>query len=88
MCPAGSAFQRADLRSLQVCAPSVIERRCPGLIDAMAAKGWAPPPRIDRVYDCSLAMRELGYRPHGLDLALRQVHDAWLRRDLAGPPTP
>ena len=38
-----------------------IERRCPGLIDQMAEKGWQPPPSIGRVYDCGLAVRELGY---------------------------
>jgi dihydroflavonol-4-reductase len=42
----------------------------------------------NRHISCQKAARELGYRPAGLDLALRQVHDAWLRRDLAGPPVP
>ena len=52
-------------------APAVIERRCPGLIDRMAAKGWQPPHSIDRVYDSSLAARELGFRPRfGIDACL------------------
>jgi hypothetical protein len=42
-------------------APAVIEHRCPGLIALAATQGWQPHRSIDRVYDCSLAARELGY---------------------------
>jgi nucleoside-diphosphate-sugar epimerase len=60
---AATPFERKDCNELQQDAPAVIERRCPGLIERMAAKGWQPPASIDRVYDSSLAASELGYRP-------------------------
>jgi nucleoside-diphosphate-sugar epimerase len=56
-------FQREDCEELLVDAPTVIERRCPGLAERMAVKGWQAPPSIDRVYDASLATRKLGFRP-------------------------
>lgn len=34
----------------------------------------------NRRISCDKAARELGYRPRGLDVALRQVHEAWVRR--------
>jgi nucleoside-diphosphate-sugar epimerase len=58
---AATPFERGDCEELATDAPAVIERRCPGLIDRMAAKGWQPPSSIDRVYDASLAWRELGF---------------------------
>ena len=65
-------FEREDVGDLSANAPAVIERRCPGLIDRMAAKGWPPPSTIDRVYDCALARSELGFDPrHGIDSCLR-----------------
>lgn len=60
---AETPFERGDLDGLFEDAPRVIERRCPGLIARMAARGWKPPGSIGRVYDCGLASRELGYRP-------------------------
>jgi UDP-glucose 4-epimerase len=60
---ATTPFQRRDAEKLLIDAPAAIERRCPGLIGRMASQGWRPPASIDRVYDSSLAARELGGRP-------------------------
>jgi UDP-glucose 4-epimerase len=59
---AATPFQREDVEELLRDAPAVIERRCPGLTWRMAAKDWQPPRSIDRVYDSTLAQRELGFR--------------------------
>jgi nucleoside-diphosphate-sugar epimerase len=56
-------FLREDCEDLVADAASAIERRCPGLIEQMASKGWRPPSSIDRVYDTGLAARELGFAP-------------------------
>lgn len=56
-------FQRGDCDELLRDAPTVIERRCPGLIESMAARAWPPPQSIDRVYDGSRARQELGFAP-------------------------
>lgn len=68
---AATPFQREDVEELPRDAPSVIERRCPGLIERMASRGWRPPASIERVYDASLAARGLGFRPRfGIDACL------------------
>jgi UDP-glucose 4-epimerase len=73
---AATPFQRNDCVDLLLNAPSVIERRCAGLIDRMTAKGWHPPRSIDRVYDSSLAQRELGFTPRfGIDACLKSNWD-------------
>ena len=54
---ASTPFQREDCDQLLHDAPTAIERRRPGLIEQMAAKGWQPPSSIDRVYDSGLAAR-------------------------------
>jgi len=59
---AATPFEREDAEELLRDAPAVIERRCPGLTARMAAIGWPPPRSIDRVYDSTLARRELGFR--------------------------
>jgi nucleoside-diphosphate-sugar epimerase len=64
---APTPFHREDCIEIFSDARSVIERRCPGLIDRMAAKGWNPPRSIDRIYDAGLAARELGFTP-GFDI--------------------
>ena len=56
---AETPFEREDAEELLADAPSVIERRCPGLAKRMAFV----PPSIDRIYDSGLARRELGWRP-------------------------
>ena len=64
-------FRREDAEILLRDAPAVIEKRCPGLIARMALKGWRPPRSIGRVYDTSLASRELGFSPrHGIESCL------------------
>ena len=64
-------FEREDNIDLFVNAPTSIERRAPGLIAAMARRGWHSPRSIDRVYDCSLASAELGFSPeHGVESCL------------------
>ncbi len=68
---AATPFRREDAEELLRDAPAVIERRCPGLIERLAAKGWQPPRSIGRVYDVSLAMREFGFRPRfGIEACL------------------
>ena len=68
---AATPFQRVDCEELLVEAPSVINRRCPGLIDLMAANGWKPPQSIDRIYDSSQAAGELGFAPRfGIESAV------------------
>lgn len=59
---AATPFQREDAEGLLRDTPAVIERRCSGLVSRMREKGWAVPRSIDRVYDASLAARELGFR--------------------------
>jgi nucleoside-diphosphate-sugar epimerase len=69
---ASSPFRREDCEELHGDAPSVIERRCPGLIGRMADRGWHPPKSIDRVYDSSVATGELGYEPrHGIESCIQ-----------------
>jgi nucleoside-diphosphate-sugar epimerase len=58
---AATRFRREDCEELVGNAPAVIESRYPGLIDRMRVQGWQPPRSIDRVYDASLAQRELGF---------------------------
>ena len=59
---AATPFERQDAEGLSRNAPAVIEQRCPGLVALMATLGWRPPCSIGRVYDASLAERELGFR--------------------------
>ncbi|MCL6697454.1 NAD(P)-dependent oxidoreductase [Sphingomonas sp. NSE70-1] len=68
---AATPFHRDDCGDLSLDAPSAIERRCPGLIARTAQQGWMPPNSIDRVYDASLAARELGFAPRfGIEACL------------------
>ena len=68
---AATPFAREDAAELLTDAPAVISRRNPGLIGRMAAKGWSAPPSIGRVYDCRLAIDQLGYSPrYGIDACL------------------
>ena len=65
---AATPFERSDCEELLTDAAAVTERRVPGLMDRMIAKGWAPPKSVDRIYDCSLAASELGFAPrHGIE---------------------
>lgn len=59
-------FQPDDAAWLWHDAAAVIARREPALAAAFAARGWALPARIDRVYDARHAVAALGWRPrHG-----------------------
>jgi len=60
---AATPFLREDCEELASNAPAVIERRGPDLSEQCAANGWHLPPSIDRVYDSSLAQRELRFSP-------------------------
>lgn len=67
-------FQAEDAAALKRDAPAVIARRAPALAQAFAARGWALPQSIDRVYSSALAQRELGWAPRfGPDEVLRQL---------------
>ena len=67
---AATPFERGDCEELASDAPAVIKRRCPGLIERMAAKDWGPPKSIDRVYDSRRA-RDLGFSPrYGIESAI------------------
>ena len=68
---AATPFEQEDAGELLTDAPAVISRRCPGLIERMAAKGWSAPHSIGRVYDCRLSVDQLGYSPrYGMDACL------------------
>jgi UDP-glucose 4-epimerase len=60
---ARSPFAESDLAELLVDAPRVIGRYHPWAEAAFAARGWALPASIDRVYVVAAAERALGYRP-------------------------
>jgi nucleoside-diphosphate-sugar epimerase len=68
---AATPFEHEDAGELLTDAPAVISRRCPGVIERMAAKGWSAPHSIGRVYDCRLAIDQLGYSPrYGINACL------------------
>lgn len=60
---ATTPFRRADLAQLRLNAAEVVHRLFPESEQLYGARGWRMFPSIDRVYDNSLAMRELGWRP-------------------------
>lgn len=69
-------FHRTDCEGLLANAADVIEHRCPGLIRRAGSRGWAAPQSISRVYDCGLAIRELGYKPRfGIEACLADDWD-------------
>lgn len=55
-------FAEADSDALIEDAPAVIARHFPEAAELYARAGWRLPEHIDRVYDPSLAERELGFR--------------------------
>ena len=68
---APTPFEREDCAQLLADAPGVIERRCPGLAERLARRGWPPPRSIDRVYDGAAAVVGLGFRPRfGIDACI------------------
>jgi UDP-glucose 4-epimerase len=56
-------FTPADRRRLHDDAAALITERLPRVAEAFAARGWALPASIDRVYDSSAATAAFGYRP-------------------------
>jgi len=56
-------FRREDAQDLWRDAPAVLAERVPALVAAFSARDWPLPASIDRVYDASMAQRELGWRP-------------------------
>ena len=69
-------FQPADLAQLKADAPGVLRLRAPALVSAFAARGWALPASIDRVYSPALAQRELGWQPRfGFESVLQQLDE-------------
>ena len=66
-------FLPDDAEALKHDAASVLQRRCPELVMAMAQRGWALPSMIDRVYDATRAHTELNWAPRfGFEEVLRQ----------------
>ncbi len=60
---AHSPLQEKDMPALLHDAPSVLRRRVPGIEELYAARGWALPKRIDRVYVTTRAEQNLKYQP-------------------------
>ena len=60
---ATTPFLPMDCPRLRVDAPAVVSLRAPGWEAEYARRRWRMFPGIDRVYDNSLARRELGWRP-------------------------
>jgi len=59
---APTPFARADAADLKADARAVIARYFPDAARLFAARGWTLPETIDRVYDASLAERDLSFR--------------------------
>jgi nucleoside-diphosphate-sugar epimerase len=59
---APTPFARADMADLKRNAPEVIVRLYPDAAELYERDGWTLPAMIDRVYDASLAERDLGFR--------------------------
>ncbi len=54
--------------------PGVVAELFPEYVEIYRQRGWAMLPGLDRVYDNSLAVRELGFSPrHDFGFALRQL---------------
>ncbi|UPG94709.1 NAD-dependent epimerase/dehydratase family protein [Luteibacter aegosomatissinici] len=56
-------FTRVDVAALRADAPAVVRRLFPDVDALYAAQGWKLLPSLDRVYDSSRAVHELGWRP-------------------------
>ena len=60
---ARTPFQRSDCGQLRSTAAEVVQRLFPECEALYRAQGWTLFPSLDRVYDSSLAMRELHWQP-------------------------
>lgn len=58
-----SPFTVDDCEALFQYAPDVIKKRAPKLVHEFSLRGWALPAKLDRVYDSSLAQKELDWKP-------------------------
>ncbi len=69
-------FLHGDMDALGRDAPAVLRVRAPGLVAAFAARGWAVPRRLDRVYAPHRAAAVLGWQAvHGPEAVLQQLDD-------------
>jgi UDP-glucose 4-epimerase len=71
---AATPFTRADCEILAVDAPAMLRKRVPSLVRIFEQRGWPLPTNIDRIYDSTMAERELGWRArYGFDEVIAQV---------------
>ena len=56
-------FSRDDVAMLRADATAVVRRLFPDVDALYAQRGWKLVPSLDRVYDSSRAVRDLGWRP-------------------------
>jgi len=69
-------FSRNDCMALKQAPETVLQHKCPSICDLFASRQWELPESIDRVYDSSLAQRELDWKPsHGFE-GVAQLLDA------------
>jgi len=63
----GTLYKNADV---------LLQKHAPNLVDNFNARGWLLPKRLDRVYDSSLAQKELNWRPkYGFESVLDMLDD-------------
>ena len=60
---AATPFQPEDCNKLYLNAADIIRKRAPELANAFNIRGWKLPEKLDRVYDSSLAQKELNWQP-------------------------
>jgi nucleoside-diphosphate-sugar epimerase len=73
---ATTPLRREDLDGLRIDAPSVVRRLFPDYEELYAQRGWRMFPSIERVYDSTRAVEDLGWEPrftfrHALDRLAR-----------------
>jgi UDP-glucose 4-epimerase len=56
-------FEPSDCKALKHMPEKVLHHKCPSICELFASRQWTLPESIDRVYDSSLAQRELGWAP-------------------------
>ncbi|MBO9100949.1 MULTISPECIES: NAD-dependent epimerase/dehydratase family protein [unclassified Rhizobium] len=73
---ATTPFLLKDCETLGNNALSVIQKRCPGIVQAFRERGWTLPRTIDRVYDNSDARLSLKWKPQfGYEAVLSMLDD-------------